>query len=155
MSLKIGELARKTQCQAETIRYYEREGLLPKTVRSESNYRVYGQAHVARLSFVRNCRSLDMTLDEVRRLLNFMDEPDADCGEVNQLLDEHISHVSQRIAGLRKLERQLQLLRSQCRSGRIRKDCRILRELSTGLSKEGQIVIAAHPARSHRHNRTA
>jgi len=62
--MKIGELARHTETQAETIRYYEQEGLLPKPGRTDSNYRVYGQAHVDRLLFIRHCRSLDMTLDE-------------------------------------------------------------------------------------------
>lgn len=60
--MKIGELAKLTDCQVETIRYYEREGLLPEPARSEGNYRLYTQAHVERLTFIRNCRSLDMTL---------------------------------------------------------------------------------------------
>ena len=71
--MKIGELAKLTDCQVETIRYYEREGLLPEPARSEGNYRLYTQAHVERLTFIRNCRSLDMTLEEIRSLLNLRD----------------------------------------------------------------------------------
>ena len=73
--MKIGELARIAMTQVETIRYYERAGLLPETARSEGNYRIYAEAHVERLSFIRNCRNLDMTLDEIRVLLRFRDAP--------------------------------------------------------------------------------
>ena len=68
--INIGALAKRTQCQAETIRYYEREGLLPPPARSQGNYRQYDTTHVERLSFIRHCRSLDMTLDEIRALLD-------------------------------------------------------------------------------------
>ena len=71
-TFNIGELARRTQCQPETIRYYEREALIPEATRTAGNYRVYGGAHVERLAFIRNCRALDMTLDEIRQLLRFV-----------------------------------------------------------------------------------
>ena len=67
--MHIGELARRTGIQVETIRYYEREGLLPEPARSDGNYRVYGPGHLEQLQFIRHCRSLDMSLDEVRTLL--------------------------------------------------------------------------------------
>ena len=67
--LKIGELAKRTGCPVETIRYYEREALLAAPRRSEGNYRLYDDAHAERLQFIRHCRSLDMTLDEIRSLL--------------------------------------------------------------------------------------
>jgi Cd(II)/Pb(II)-responsive transcriptional regulator len=127
--MKIGELALAAHTQAETIRYYEREGLLPQAPRSEGNYRIYGPAHVERLAFVRHCRSLDMTLDEIRVLLRFKDDPQAECGEVNALLDEHIGHVAKRIRELRHLERQLQALRAQCGGASDTAHCGILHEL--------------------------
>lgn len=130
--MKIGELARATQTQVETIRYYEREALLPQTARTEGNYRIYDQAHAERLSFIRHCRSLDMTLDEVRILLRFKDAPAENCGEVNNLLDQHIGHVAQRIRELRGLERQLKGLREQCRVTQDAGQCGILKELSAG-----------------------
>ena len=74
-AMKIGELAKATGTQTETIRYYEREQLLPTAKRTESNYRVYDGSHVERLAFIRHCRSLDMTLDEIRVLLHFKDAP--------------------------------------------------------------------------------
>jgi Cd(II)/Pb(II)-responsive transcriptional regulator len=128
--VKIGELARATQTQVETIRFYEREGLLARTARTEGNYRIYDQAHAQRLSFIRHCRSLDMTLDEIRVLLRFKDAPSENCGEVNTLLDQHIGHVAQRIRSLRALERQLKGLREQCCVAQDASQCGILIELS-------------------------
>ena len=128
--MKIGELARATQTQVETIRFYEREGLLAQTARTDGNYRIYGQAHAERLAFIRHCRGLDMTLDEIRTLLRFKDAPTDNCGEVNTLLDEHIGHVAQRIRELRALERQLKGLRDQCSVAQDVSQCGILKELS-------------------------
>ena len=113
-NLKIGDLARRTQCPAETIRYYEREGLLPEPNRTAANYRLYGREHVERLAFIRNCRSLDMTLKEIRQLLRVRDVPQEDCQAAHELLDEHIAHVASRLAELRVLERQLKALRRRC-----------------------------------------
>ena len=112
--MKIGELARAAGTQADTIRYYEREGLLRAPARTESNYRQYDASHLARLRFIRHCRSLDMALDEIRALLRFQDAPAAHCGEVNALLDEHIGHVAERIRELQRLQRELKALRAQC-----------------------------------------
>ena len=108
--MKIGDLSKLTQTQVETIRYYEREGLLPEPDRTEGNYRIYGEAHAERLAFIRHCRSLDMALDEIRQLLRFKDDPASDCGDVNALLDEHIGHVSRRIKELKSLERDARSL---------------------------------------------
>ena len=82
--MKIGELAERAGVQVETIRFYEREGLLQAAARSAGNYRIYESLHVQRLAFIRHCRSLDMTLDEVRVLLRLTDSPDESCAEVNQ-----------------------------------------------------------------------
>ena len=130
-SLKIGELAKRTGCLVETIRYYEREGLLLEPARSVGNYRLYTNIHVERLQFIRHCRSLDMTLEEIRNLLRFRDAPDENCGEVNALLDEHIEHVSNRIKELRFLQKNLRGLRSRCEQARAIKDCGILQSLGS------------------------
>jgi Cd(II)/Pb(II)-responsive transcriptional regulator len=128
--LKIGELAKRTGSQVETIRYYEREGLLPAPARSEGNYRLYGTTHVERLQFIRHCRSLDMTLGEIRELLSFRDAPEESCNQVNLLLDRHIEHVGHRIRGLQALQKQLKALRSMCHSAQAAKDCEILQTLA-------------------------
>lgn len=134
--LKIGELSGRTGCSAETIRYYEREGMLPMPPRSEGNYRLYSAAHVERLRFIRHCRSLDMSLAEIRTLLQFRDAPEADCGGVNQLLDNHIGHVAARIAELQELQSQLEELRRQCDSTSAARNCRILQNLAAGSGAE-------------------
>lgn len=113
--MKIGELAAATGTQVETIRYYEREGLLPDSGRTQSNYRVYNERHVERLLFIRRCRTLDMTLNEIRILLRFNDATEDNCSEVNALLDAHIGHVAARVRELKKLEKQLKDLRKYCR----------------------------------------
>ena len=139
--MRIGELAQVSGTPIETIRFYEREGLLPAAARTEGNYRIYTPQHADRLGFIRQCRSLDMTLDEVRVLLRFKDQPLADCGEVNSLLDEHIGHIATRIRELRALERQLKDLRAQCRQASDTAHCGIL----TGLAQAAE----PPPARAH------
>ena len=129
--MKIGDLAKAAYTQTETIRYYERKGLLPKAARTESNYRAYDDSHVQRLAFIRHCRSLDMTLGEIASLLQFKDAPDADCGDVNALLDAHIGHVNQRIKELKVLEKELRALRLLCVSSQQTAECGIL----SGLEK--------------------
>lgn len=143
--MKIGELASATDTAIETIRFYEREGLLQAAARSEGNFRLYEAAHQERLQFIRHCRSLDMSLDEVRVLLRFRDKPEETCGDVNALLDEHIGHVSRRIKELRLLERQLKDLRQRCGSERSAKECGVL----TGLSQAARDTPAAASKRGH------
>ena len=133
-TLKIGELSKRTGYQVETIRFYEHEGLLPEPVRSQSNYRLYGDVHIERLHFIRRCRSLDMALDEVRTLLRLRDGPEESCDEVNLVLDGHIEQIGLRIADLTVLQTQLVALRSQCQAGLAVKNCGILKELTQAIS---------------------
>jgi len=130
MAIRIGELARLTQTTVETIRFYEKQGLLPAPPRSDGNYRVYGESHIERLRFIRHCRTLDMALDEVRTLLQHREAPSEDCGDVNSLLDEHIHAVEVRIDALTQLKRHLMRLREQCATTAPAADCGILRALS-------------------------
>lgn len=128
--LRIGELAKRANCQIETIRYYEREGLLHAAERTDGNYRLYQDADVERLRFIRQCRSLDMALKEIRALLRFCDVPEKNCGGVNELLDEHIGHVARRAEELKEMERKMKKLRRECIQARAAKDCGILKELA-------------------------
>ena len=143
--LRIGELAKRANCQIETIRYYERAGLLRAPERTEGNYRLYQDAHVERLRFIRQCRSLDMALDEIRTLLRFRDAPEKNCGEVNALLDEHIGHVARRVVELKAMEKQLKELRRQCIQARAAKDCGILNELT----QAAHSPLLKEPRRGH------
>ena len=104
--MKIGELAEATKCQAQTIRFYEAEGLLQRPERGANNYRKYGVAHRDRLAFILRCRSLDMTHDEIRVLLQLQDVPGTPCEQVNILLEEHGRHVAARIAETARITEQ-------------------------------------------------
>ena len=149
--MKIGELAKITDCQVETIRYYERENLLPPLARSDGNYRLYTQAHVERLTFVRNCRILDMTLDEIRSLLTLRDSPQDQCQNVNDLIDEHIHHVKARIDGLVALQQQLVALRQKCRGSDTDEHCAILQRLEVSGAVTAPDAEHSHVGRSHGH----
>ncbi|MBP6483663.1 MAG: Cd(II)/Pb(II)-responsive transcriptional regulator [Rhodoferax sp.] len=128
--MKIGALAQVAQTTVETVRYYEKEGLLPAASRTVGNFRVYGAAHLERLRFIRNCRALDMSHTEIRTLLGLADEPSAGCGAVNAVLDQHMGHVDERIRELMHLKKQLTLLRQRCQTERAVDHCGILRGLA-------------------------
>ena len=149
--MKIGELAKKADTSAETIRYYEQAGLLPKTMRSEGNYRIYSSPHLEQLIFVRHCRSLDMTLEEIRSLLNLRDSPQDQCESVNALIDEHIHHVKARIDGLQALQAQLIDLRQRCGEGPEKDQCAILQRLEVSGSVAAPEGEPSHVGRSHGH----
>ena len=129
--MRIGELARQTGTPVETIRYYEREQLLPEPRRTAGNYRHYQQAHLERLLFIRQCRALDLSLEEIRALLEVRDNPDGTCLTANQVLDEHIGHVETRILELQELAHQLHLLRAQCLEEHPAAECGILQGLAS------------------------
>lgn len=112
--MKIGELAAKAACDVQTVRFYEREGLLEEPARTASGYRSYDDRDLTRLNFIRHCRSLDIPLPEVRQLLQFAAAPDQSCGQVNDLLDRHIGLVKSRVQALKTLEKQLVALRKSC-----------------------------------------
>jgi Cd(II)/Pb(II)-responsive transcriptional regulator len=150
--MQIGALAKRTGCQVETIRYYEREGLLAEPERSEGNYRLYNDEHVERLIFIRNCRALDMTLDEIRSLLRFKENPRDNCSSVNDLINEHIQHVRTRINALQALEEQLNDLGRRCAVEQAIGDCGILHRL-TDIDVANTLSESAdsHVGKSHRH----
>lgn len=145
--MKIGDLAAATRTPVDTIRFYEREQLLPAPQRTAANYRIYTPAHVERLAFIRHCRSLDMTLDEIRMLLRFKDQPLESCAEVNALLDAHIGHVAHRIEELKGLETHLQELRRQCSDSPDAEHCGILNELTQASSMGASLEAKNGPSR--------
>ena len=128
--MRIGELGKKADCLVQTVRFYESEGLLPEPARSEGNFRLYDEVHLQRLLFIRRCRAKDMTLDEIRQLLNLRDRPELGCGEVNALVDAHIAQVRTKMKELRALERELMDLRRSCDSARTSRERGILNSLA-------------------------
>jgi DNA-binding transcriptional MerR regulator len=125
----IGELARATGTKVETIRYYERIGLLPAPARTGGNYRSYGRAHLERLSFVRRSRDLGFSLDAVRELLRLSDRRDQPCEEVDRIARGHLADVERKIADLTALRRELRGIIGQCGHGTVA-ECRIIEALS-------------------------
>lgn len=128
--MNIGELARRSGVAIDTIRYYEREGLLPTPPRSACNYRQYGPDQVEQLRLMRRCRSLGMSLNEIRQLLRASDGDLADCAPVNTVIDAHIGHVAQQIKELQALSKQLKALRAHCQTIDNPAACGILAELT-------------------------
>jgi len=128
--MKIGELAAQAGCDVQTVRFYEREGLLEEPEREASGYRRYAERHLKRLQFIRHCRSLDIPLPEIRDLLAFAAAPEQSCSHVDALLDEHIDRVQLRLKALRTLEKQLVALRARC-DGDPSHSCAILESFVT------------------------
>ncbi|MDZ4162704.1 MAG: MerR family transcriptional regulator [Burkholderiales bacterium] len=95
--MQIRDLASATGVDTETIRYYEKQGLLPEPARRGNGYRDYTASHLERLSFIRHCRALDMPLADIRRLLSFVDDPVAHCDDVNELVDAQLGRVRIRL----------------------------------------------------------
>lgn len=110
----IGKLSSKTGVNIETIRYYEKEGILPPPPRTKSGYRIYAGDHYKRLIFVRRSRELGFSLDEIRELLKLVDENTYTCAEVAALSQKHLDDVKAKIKDLRKIERHMKDMLSQC-----------------------------------------
>lgn len=143
--MQIKDLARATGVDIETIRYYERQGLLPEPARRDNGYRDYASEHLERLAFIRHCRALDMPLADVQRLLGFLDDPDTHCHHVDGLVDEQLARVRARLKSLRALEKQLLRLRERCQDdqgGQDGSSCGILDELVSAAHGE---ACACHP----------
>lgn len=129
LGMTIGQLAKATATQVETVRYYEKIGLLPKVARTAGNYRSYGSAEVSRLSFIRRARDLGFGLDQVRTLLSLADDRDRPCGEVDALARQHLEAVDRKIVDLTALRGELSSLIAQCGRGTVA-ECRILEALA-------------------------
>jgi len=115
--MKIGQLSEQTTCKIETIRYYERIGLLPAPARSDGGYRLYDESHLRRLSFIRRSRELGFTIEEIRGLLDLVDGGSYTCSDVKNITMEHVESIRQKIADLKKLEKTLSRIASQCAGG--------------------------------------
>lgn len=126
----IGELARRAGCKVETVRYYEKCGLMRAAPRSTGGHRQYSAADLRRLAFIRRARELGFTLDKVRALLAFIDEPDHTCGEVKVLALAHAREVDRRMADLQRLRLALDRMSTKCSGGQYSiDDCPIIEAL--------------------------
>jgi MerR family mercuric resistance operon transcriptional regulator len=126
--LAIGSLSKRTGCNVETIRYYERVRLLPAPGRSPGGYRLYGDQHLKRLTFIRRARALGFSIDEVRTLLRLAHERKRPCAEVRVVAAAHLEDVRAKIADLRAMERVLNETVAKCATG-TRSDCPLIETL--------------------------
>lgn len=115
--LLIGAFSRRTGVNVETIRYYERIGLLPKPPRTSGHHRVYDPSHVQRLRFIRRSRELGFALDEIRTLLVLAERGEEACAETKDLALRHLADVRGKIASLKRLDRALREMTSACQPG--------------------------------------
>ncbi len=130
--LKRSDLARATGCNLETIRYYEKIGVMPDPPRNAKNYRCYDQTHVARLSFIMRARDLGFTLEEIRELLALVDGGVQTCAEVQVLAARHHQSVREKIADLRRIEKVLAETMARC-TGRDVPECAVIDALAGAL----------------------
>lgn len=136
--LTIGKLARATDTKVVTIRYYERIGLLPPPQRTSGNYRAYEPAHLDRLRFIRKCRDLGFTLNQVRDLLRLSSREDQACSNVDRIAAEHLAAIENKIADLMRLSDELRRIGSLCQGGGIIAECRIIEALSPHSQSDSQ-----------------
>lgn len=142
--MKIGEAAAASGCHFETIRYYERIGLLPPPARTDTGYRDYTAGQVERLRFITRGRELGFSLDEIRSLLRLTEDPDLSCGEVDQLARKHLAEIEQRVHELKRMARELQHTITGCAGGQ-RAQCTILGALQTAPARRPRITTFAAP----------
>ncbi|MGD9837794.1 MAG: helix-turn-helix domain-containing protein [Afipia sp.] len=126
--LQRAELARRTGANLETVRYYEKVGLLPPPPRTASGYRSYDGAHERRLSFVLRARELGFSLEEVRALLRLVDERDQPCAEASRVAATHLADIRAKITDLKRMEGVLKTVVAQCGDG-TRSDCPLIETL--------------------------
>lgn len=137
----IGQLARRTGCKVQTIRYYEQIGLMPPPVRTAGNQRRYGAQHLERLAFVRHSRELGFPLETIRELLDLADDPDRSCAAADGIARRQLHQVESRISRLQALKRELKRMIVQCRGGKIA-ECRVVGVLAD----HGQCLHEDHEA---------
>jgi Cu(I)-responsive transcriptional regulator len=128
--LSIGALAKAAGVKVVTVRYYENVKLMPEPPRTDGNYRAYRREHLHRLRFIRRCRDLGFTLDQVRELLRLSLEGKRNCSGVDQITAEHLEDIERKIADLKSLAAELRRINRQCPGNRTIADCRILEALS-------------------------
>jgi Cu(I)-responsive transcriptional regulator len=134
--ISIGDLAKGTGTKVVTVRYYEQIGLLPVPSRTAGNYRTYSNEHMRRLRFIRRCRDLGFTLDQIRDLLRLSSQKDEECADVDRITAQHLIEIEQKISDLKRLAKELRRLNNCCQGNGIIADCRILEALSPSREAE-------------------
>ncbi|MDQ9036484.1 MULTISPECIES: MerR family transcriptional regulator [Acinetobacter] len=133
MSLSIGQLSKKSDVPIDTIRYYEKVGVLDRIQRSENNYRIYTDQTLADLLFIKHCRELDISLNDIKTLKQMKAQPKQACTEVDNLVNKYLIEVSEKIERLLLLKETLIDLKQHCSTDRTVDECGILKELQNNL----------------------
>ncbi len=147
-SLRIGQVAEAAEVHIETLRYYERKGLLPLPPRTLSNYRLYPEDAVLRVRFIKRAQELGFTLVEIRELLELGQQKDGDCAEICQRARDKIQEIEAKIASLRAMKRSLTRLEGACAGSGPLSECPILEAMQTGTRKTGIQKAGRKPAMS-------
>ncbi|MGJ8680427.1 Cd(II)/Pb(II)-responsive transcriptional regulator [Paraglaciecola sp.] len=129
--MKIGELSKTSGCSIQTIRYYEKEGLLADPERSEGNFRLYSNKAMKELEFIKHCRSLDIPLANIKRLIELKNKPEESCLSVNTLIEQQLTLVNKRMKELKALKKELQQMASTCGSDSTIETCGIIKSLDS------------------------
>lgn len=129
--MKIGELSKKTGLTVDAIRFYEKSGLITQASRTESGYREFGSEVIAVIEFVSHCRSLDIPIPDIKKLLKVRSGTTKSCRDANEVIDEQLLKLRNRIKELKSLEKNLSELRSVCNQELDPKDCKIIQVLQT------------------------
>ena len=129
--MKIGVLAQKTGLSIQTIRFYERKALLSAPERTQANYRSYTEDALHQLMFIKQCRALNMTIDEIGQLMETRASPESSCLSVNATIEQHINDIGHRIAELNALQNTLISIRSACADDKKIKECGVLHRLDS------------------------
>lgn len=134
--IRIGDLAKGAGTKVVTVRYYEQIGLLPAPSRTAGNYRTYSNEHMRRLRFIRRCRDLGFTLDQIRDLLRLSSRKEEECVEVDRITAQHLIEIEQKMSDLKRLAKELRRLNNCCQGNGIIADCRIIEALSPSREAE-------------------
>jgi len=129
--VKIGELSKKSGSSVQTIRFYEKEGILSKPERSEGNFRLYGNKTLKELVFVKHCRSLDISLTDIKQLIELKNKPKESCAGINKLIEHQLDLVNQRMKELKALKTDLQQMVNSCTTEKTIEACGIIKSLDS------------------------
>jgi MerR family mercuric resistance operon transcriptional regulator len=133
-TFSVGDLAARSGCKVETVRYYEKTGLMPEPPRSEGGHRIYSLEQLKRLFFIRRSRNLGFSIEQVKELLRFVDEPDHTCGEVRAMAVQQVQAAQDKIDDLKRLQKALNTMAARCKGGRYKaEECPIIDALFEGV----------------------
>ena len=143
--LSIGELAKETGVKVVTIRYYEQIKVMPTPSRTEGNYRAYKQEHLNRLRFIRRCRDLGFTLDQIRNLLGLSTQGKQDCSGIDRITAKHLKDIERKVSDLRRLAAELRRINRRCPGNGLIANCRILEALSPAPNRATRRTASSGP----------